>query len=73
MIEFPPTYREIAAKLAREIDSGEWPPGSQLPSARDLGVEHKVSPATAMRALRLLQEQGLAVGRQGRGFIVTNP
>ncbi|MFU8849785.1 winged helix-turn-helix domain-containing protein [Micromonospora sp. SL1-18] len=70
MIQFPPTYREIAAKLADEIRAGEWKPGDRLPSASDLASEHGVSPATAMRALRLLQEQGLAIGRQGRGFLV---
>lgn len=68
---FPLTYAEIAAKLAEEIRSGQWSQGDRLPSASDLATEHGVSPATAMRALRLLQAQGLAIGRQGRGFYVS--
>lgn len=71
MIQFPPTYKEIAERLAEEIERGEWPPGSQVPSGRDLAKEYGVSAATGMRALRLLQDQGLVVGRQGRGFVVT--
>lgn len=69
-MDFPPTYAEIAAKLAEEIQGGQWDKGARLPSAGDLATEHGVSPATAMRALRLLQAQGLAIGRQGRGFYV---
>jgi GntR family transcriptional regulator len=67
---FPPTYTEIAASLEADIRKGEYAQGDRLPSARDLAEKHNVSSATAMRALRLLQDQGVIIGRQGRGFFV---
>jgi GntR family transcriptional regulator len=69
-LHLPPTYREIAEDLATRIDSGEYPRGSVLPSTRELADEHGVSKGTIHRAIRLLQEEGLVVGRQGRGQFV---
>lgn len=66
----PPTYRELADLIVAKIDSGEYPRGSILPSANELAREHQVSITTVHRAMRLLHETGLVVGRQGRGQYV---
>lgn len=52
----------------------EWistaPPGSRLPSSRDLVAEHGASPVTVQKALRTLATQGLIETRPGTGTFV---
>lgn len=67
----PPTYREIAEEIAAKIMSGEYERGSMLPGARELARHYGVAMSTIHRAMNLLQEQGLVIGRQGRGQFVT--
>ncbi|MBX7269418.1 winged helix-turn-helix transcriptional regulator [Micromonospora sp. Llam7] len=47
------------------------PPGSQLPSGRVLADEYDVSQSTISRAVARLRQQGVLVGRPGRGVFVT--
>lgn len=49
------------------MTSGFYPPGSLLPSGTQICAEFGVSPMTARRALTMLQDQGLAIGKKGRG------
>ncbi|MEI7057681.1 PLP-dependent aminotransferase family protein [Nocardioides sp. CCNWLW239] len=52
----------------------EWitaaPAGAQLPSTRALVAEHRVSPVTVQKALRVLAAQGLVESRPGAGTFV---
>ena len=56
-----PPYRAISAALRERIEAGEWLPGEQIPSVRQLGEEYGVSIGTARRALAVLAEEGLVV------------
>jgi len=56
-----PPYRAISAALRERIEAGEWLPGEQIPSVRQLGEEYEVSIGTARRALAVLAEEGLIV------------
>jgi GntR family transcriptional regulator len=49
----------IAADLRRRINSGEFPPGSRLPTNADLMAEHSVSKATVTKAISELVDEGL--------------
>lgn len=72
----PPTrlsYRAIAEDLAERISRGEYPPGSQLPSYRQLAEIYSCSVTTAQSALRLLRERGLTNSQPGRGVYVAEP
>lgn len=64
------TYRQIADDLATRIRAGEYEPGQQLPTYKEVGELYDVSEATAYRAMSLLIDRGLAVGEQGRGTFV---
>ncbi|GGY14022.1 aminotransferase-like domain-containing protein [Paludibacterium paludis] len=64
-------YEEIAESLAGEIRSGQWPPGSRLPSIRELTARHGISPATAFNAYYRLEERGLVRARERSGYFVT--
>ncbi|MGY3204067.1 GntR family transcriptional regulator [Streptomyces sp. TE5632] len=60
-------YAQIAAHYTGLITSGELPPGSLLPSIKNLAQEWKVSTATAEKALRKLRTEGLVRGIHGIG------
>ncbi|MBO4159968.1 winged helix-turn-helix domain-containing protein [Micromonospora antibiotica] len=61
---------ELLDDLLRKIKDGHYPPGSQLPSGRDLADVYDVSQSTISRAVARLREQGVLVGRPGRGVFV---
>jgi len=63
-------YRQVAAILRERIISGQYRPGSRLPSINDLVGEFGVARTTAGKALRLLVDEGMAELSQGMGFYV---
>jgi GntR family transcriptional regulator len=64
------TYRQIADDITERIRSGEYPPGSRLPSYTELAELYSVSPSTAARAYGLLSDRGTVEGSPGRGMFV---
>ncbi|MBY8871789.1 winged helix-turn-helix domain-containing protein [Micromonospora sp. PLK6-60] len=66
----PPTMNELIKDLLRRIDEGEFRPGSQIPSTQQLSDHYDVSVSTIHRAVATLREQGVLVGRPGRGVFV---
>jgi GntR family transcriptional regulator len=66
-VKIPRTgYRVIADDLAARILSGEYPPGSPIPTYKELATIYSVSVTTVQRALIILQDRGLVVGVPGR-------
>ncbi|NLJ45686.1 MAG: GntR family transcriptional regulator [Treponema sp.] len=65
-----PIYEQIADNLAAQAASGFLPPGSRLPSARDLAVSLEVNPNTAARALQVLADRGIARCERGTGYFL---
>ncbi len=66
-----PVYRQIVSAIRNAVLSGEYPPGSRIPSVRDLAATAKVNPNTMQRALSELEHQGLLVGGGTTGRSVT--
>jgi GntR family transcriptional regulator len=66
-------YRQLRDVLAARIATGQWKPGTALPSEADLAREFQVSPGTARKALQLLEAERLLTRRQGHGTFVTDP
>ncbi|MGR6316833.1 winged helix-turn-helix domain-containing protein [Micromonospora soli] len=65
---------ELLDDLLSKIKNGAYPPGSQLPSGRALADAYDVSQSTISRAVARLREQGVLVGRPGRGvFVAESP
>ncbi|MFF4812583.1 winged helix-turn-helix domain-containing protein, partial [Micromonospora chersina] len=52
------------------IKEGEFQPGSQIPSTQQLSDHYDVSVSTIHWAVATLREQGVLVGRPGRGVFV---
>jgi len=67
-----PIYRQIGAQLRRLIASGQLPPGAELPSVRDVAVQHAVNPMTVSRAYSQLEAEGLLTRLRGKGMVVAN-
>jgi GntR family transcriptional regulator len=64
-------HDQVAADIRRAIADGEAKPGEKLPPARDLAAVLGVNSNTALRALRLLRDEGLLEFRRGHGITVT--
>ena len=65
-----PMYLQIIEQVRRRIASGDWPPGTEMPSIRQLAVALRVSVITVKRAYRELEQQGAIVTRHGKGSVV---
>src|SRR5690349_16733362 len=68
-----PRYLAVAGAIANAIDSGELPPGSQLPPQRDLADKLGVTVGTIGRAYALAKKRRLVTGEVGRGTFVRGP
>ena len=65
-----PPSRTIAEAIRSQIESGELPPGAQLPSERDLASAYGTARNTAREAVRILADAGLVITDQGKGSFV---
>lgn len=63
-------YLVIADALRTKIESGEYAPGTKLPSVAEIGTEHGYSPSVGSRAYQLLADEGLVIARHGAGHFV---
>lgn len=66
-----PIWPQLSQQLARRIIAGVYPPGSKLPSVRELAAEAGVNPNTMQRALAWLEQEGLARADRTAGRLVT--
>jgi DNA-binding FadR family transcriptional regulator len=75
LINVPKSCDVLAERLQQEILSGVYPPGSALPTERDLVAVTGLSRGSVREALRILEAQGLVVTRPGRygGSVVSRP
>lgn len=65
-----PVYREISARLRAEIERGERPPGTRLPTIRALAADLGVNRDTVALAYEDLARDGLVESTVGRGTFV---
>lgn len=66
-----PIWPQLSQQLARRIITGVYPPGSRLPSVRELAAEAGVNPNTMQRALAQLEQESLARADRTAGRLVT--
>ena len=63
-------YKSLVDTFAEAIRSGQMPPGTQLPTHRQLAAEHGLALVTASRVYSELEAMGLVSGETGRGTFV---
>lgn len=69
-VEGTPKVQQIVEAFSQAIESGEWTPGSKLPSVRELTQTLGVSKFTLNEALDRLRGRNLLTSSQGRGYFV---
>ena len=70
---FVPLYYQLIEELRENIENGEWPPNSLIPSETELCERYKVSRGTVRQALSQLVQEGLLYRKQGKGTFVAEP
>jgi len=65
-----PLYRQLAAILRAQIESGELAEDEPLPSESYLQQEHGVSRVTVRKAIEVLRQENLVVTLPQRGTYV---
>lgn len=58
-------YEEVFEDLREKIENGTYPPGSRLPSRRELMAEYGVSDTVIGKAMLLLRGTGLVETQSG--------
>ncbi len=65
-----PIYRQIIEQVRRMIASGQFKPGDELPSVRNVAAKHAVNPMTVSKAYSLLEAEGLVSRQRGQGMVI---
>src|SRR5258708_2553502 len=68
-----PLYTRLRQALRDRVVSGEWRPGDQIPTIRQLGELYGVSRITVVQALDALAHEGVLIRWQGKGIFVGQP
>ncbi len=63
---------QIAQQLLQRIISGEFAPGTLIPSERELQAEYQVSRAVIREAIKLLESRKLISTSRGQGAVVAS-
>lgn len=63
-------YKQLVDRFADEIRSGRLPPGTRLPTHRQLAARESLALVTASRVYAELERMGLVSGETGRGTFV---
>ena len=67
-----PLSLQLKGLIEYGIVCGELPPGTRLPSVRDIAEAGGIAPMTAVGVYKELQQSGLIVARQGAGTFVAD-
>jgi len=67
-----PVYRQIIDQVQGGIAAGSLPPGSQLPTVRQVAVDLAINPNTVLRAYRELEIRGVLETQQGTGTFISH-
>ncbi len=66
-----PVYIQVAERIKHLILLGDFPPGGQIPSVRQLALDAAVNPNTIQHAFACLEDEGIIEARGTVGRFVT--
>ena len=66
-----PNWQQLAQQLRERIVKGDYPPGSQFTTVRELAAQAGVNPNTMQRAMGQLEADGLVITNRTAGRTVT--
>ena len=70
--ESRPIFLQLAEMLEDGIISGAFPEEGQIPSITEYSAALKINPATALKGINLLVEEGLVYKKRGVGMFVAS-
>ena len=65
-----PMYLQLIEQIKQRVAIGDWAPGQEIPSIRQLAVALSISVITVKRAYLELEREGVIVTQHGKGSIV---
>lgn len=65
-----PVFLQVAEKMEDAILTGAFEEEQQVPSTTELSVSCKINPATALKGINLLVEDGILYKKRGVGMFV---
>ena len=65
-----PIFIQIAEGIEDGILTGAFPEESQVPSITEFSVNYKINPATALKGINLLVDEGIVFKKRGVGMFV---
>lgn len=65
-----PVYIQLKEELKLLVLKGVYPPGSKLPTVRQMAVELRINSNTVSRSYSELEKEGIISTQQGRGTFV---
>jgi DNA-binding transcriptional regulator YhcF (GntR family) len=65
-----PIYLQIMAFMEDAIFTGAYPEDTQIPSTTELSASLKVNPATVLKGMNMLADEGLLYKKRGLGLFV---
>jgi GntR family transcriptional regulator len=68
-----PIYRQLSEQIRRMAASGQLPPGTELPSIRDLALQHAINPMTVSKVYSLLEAEGVLERNRGKPMTIAKP
>jgi len=63
-------HEQLARELSQQIADGVYAVGEKLPSIRKLCAQRRISVATAMQALSILESRGMIEARPKSGYFI---
>src|ERR1700736_5075699 len=67
-----PMYLQIMEQVKQKVAVGDWAPGDEIPSIRQLAMDLRVSVITIKRAYLELEREGVIVTQHGKGSHVAS-
>lgn len=69
--EEKPIFIQIADSIGDGILTGAFKEESQIPSITEFSVNYKINPATALKGINLLVDEGIVFKKRGVGMFVS--
>jgi len=67
-----PLFIQLAEAIEDAILSGAFPEETQIPSTTEISVSNKINPATALKGINILVDEGIIYKKRGVGMFVAS-
>lgn len=66
-----PLYQQVATQIEAGILQKIFPANTQVPSTTDISTAYRLNPATVLKGMNLLVQEGILEKKRGLGMFVT--